>query len=96
MGDVTKWDAGQLQELEGNLRSAHAAVEETTSSLERDIEARLQDWEGGAREAYQVARAEWNAQIQKLNEILQQLGVAIQQIQEQYVASEQRNTSLFG
>ncbi|HEY8456260.1 MAG TPA: WXG100 family type VII secretion target [Actinopolymorphaceae bacterium] len=95
MSDYTQWDSASLQNLYANLKSAHAAVEQETQDLEQTLEAKLGEWTGDAREAYRQAKATWDKSVDDMNQVLLQLGNAIQQVEESYVGTERANQSLF-
>ena len=92
--NVTAWSAQALDELEANLRLAYRGVEDETNDLEKYIEGKLQDWTGDAREAYTDAKRQWEQAIRELNGVLDNLGVAVKNIHENYSSTERSNATI--
>lgn len=95
MGDVTKWSAAALEDLQSNLQTAHQTMEDATNELEQQLEAKLADWDGAAREAYHEAKAAWEASLHEFAEIIMSLNGAVAQIQEGLQTTEQNNARTF-
>ncbi|REF36562.1 WXG100 family type VII secretion target [Thermasporomyces composti] len=95
MTDFTRWNAEALDQLQANLRLAYRGVEDETNDLERELEQKLAEWSGEAREAYWQAKAQWEKAIGELNDVLAQLGAAVENIRTNYTATERANTTLF-
>lgn len=96
MGQVTKWDAGSLDELQANLQTAYSTMEESTTELEQKLQAKFETWEGDAREAYTEAKAQWDQALAEFNEVIQQLGQAVIQIKDSFQTTERSNAQTFG
>ena len=95
MSDFTKWDPAQLDQLQANLRLAYRGIEDETNDLEKALEAKLAQWEGSAKEAYWDAKAQWEKAISELNQVLGQLGAAVENIKSNYTETERSNSTIF-
>jgi WXG100 family type VII secretion target len=96
MGDVTKWSSQNLDEVSDILKKTYDGIESSTDTLEKSLEPLLETWEGGAKEAYFEAKTQWTAAQSELNDIIQQLAGAIQDVKGGFEGTEQSNTQLFG
>ena len=95
MSDFTRWDPAALDQLQANLRLAYRGVEDETNDLEKSLEAKLGEWDGEAKQAYWDAKAQWERAISELNDVLSQLGVAVENIKTNYTDTERSNTTIF-
>jgi WXG100 family type VII secretion target len=95
MSDFTRWDPAALDQLQANLRLAYRGIEDETNDLEKSLEAKLANWDGGAKEAYWDAKRQWEKAIQELNQVLGQLGAAVQNIKDNYTETERSNSTIF-
>jgi WXG100 family type VII secretion target len=95
MTDFTRWDPAALDQLQANLRLAYRGVEDETNDLEKALEAKLAEWDGDAKQAYWDAKAQWEKAIGELNDVLSQLGAAVENIKGNYTATERSNTGIF-
>jgi 6 kDa early secretory antigenic target len=95
MGEVTRWSAAALEDLQANLKTAHETMETATNDLEQQLEAKLTDWQGSAQEAYYAAKQEWEKALQEFNDIIMSLNGAVAQIQEGLQTTEQANAQSF-
>lgn len=64
--------------------------------LDSELRQLAQNWEGHAKEAYDVARAEWNDGMSGMNEILNALRMSVAQANATYQQMDQRNAGRFG
>jgi WXG100 family type VII secretion target len=95
MTDFTRWNAEALDQLQANLRLAYRGVEDETNDLEKALEDKLSEWNGEAKEAYWQAKAQWEKAIGELNQVLGQLGAAVENIKTNYTETERSNTTIF-
>lgn len=94
-GDYTRWSAGSMTQAVADLRTAYRLTEDELNDLETALEGKLQDWEGGARQAYWDAKRDWEQQTKELNAILEQLGAAVGDVHENYNAAEKDGVGIF-
>ena len=95
MSDFTRWDPASLDTLQANLRLAYRGVQDETDDLEKTLEGKLADWDGDARAAYTDAKAQWDKACRELNDVLGQLGAAVENIKQNYTDTERSNTTVF-
>ncbi|WP_335990287.1 WXG100 family type VII secretion target [Glycomyces sp. MUSA5-2] len=62
-----------------------------------DLGAKLDalEWEGEDQAAYDAQRAEWNQSMDKLNQILEAVGNAVDNARQRYLDTEQANARRF-
>ncbi|MEQ4206454.1 WXG100 family type VII secretion target [Actinopolymorpha sp. B17G11] len=95
MSDFTRFDPAALDQLQANLRLAYRGIQDETNDLEKALEAKLANWHGGARDAYTDAKAQWEKAISELNDVLGQLGAAVENIKVNYSETERSNQTIF-
>ena len=96
MTEFTQWDSGSLSQGAADLRLAYRGIEDELNDLEKALEAKLDLWEGDAKQAYWDAKAQWEQGTRELNNILERLGVAVTDIESNYSATERANQGIFG
>lgn len=93
---VIKVNSGGLQGLVSQMQTG---VNELRGML-ADMDSRLgplrENWEGSAKDSYQVAQRQWNTQIDEMNQLLQEVSAAVQTSNENYMAGETRNKQSWG
>lgn len=90
--------AGQLKVSFGALETAAADIQGSASQiqgrldqLDRELAPLRSDWTGSASEAYQVAKAKWSQAITDMQQLLAQIGSAVQQSNSEYQTAERAN-----
>ena len=86
---------GGMQSGQENFVAAHKALETTLSELEHDMEAKLAEWDGAARQEYLRAKAEWRAAADHMAMVLANLGSVIGTGQENYGGAERSGVNLW-
>jgi WXG100 family type VII secretion target len=94
-GDYTRWSAGSMSQGVADMRMAYRATEDELNDLESALEGKLQEWEGGAREAYWVAKREWEEATRDLNAVLEQLGAGVENVHQNYDQAERDGVGIF-
>lgn len=76
-----------MEEAANVMRSSSKTIEDRLSELA----SRLQkiDWEGGDREAYLAHKAKWDQAIADMNQLLHQIGGAVETARQGYGDVEQ-------
>lgn len=95
MSDTTTYDSAALQQLAADLRLAYRGISDELDDLEKSLESKLAMWDGEARGAYTDAKRQWDQKTVELNTILQQIGAAVENTNENYTRTEKDNTSMF-
>ncbi|WP_035702664.1 WXG100 family type VII secretion target [Glycomyces tenuis] len=88
-----KLSYSELEAATAQIASESGAINDTLSELASRLDAL--NWEGSDKEAYEGQRAEWNQSIGKLNEILEQVGTAVNNAKIRYAETEAANAARF-
>lgn len=96
MGDVTKWSSQNLDEVSDVLKKTADGIESSTDALEKSLEPLLETWTGATKDAYFDAKQQWTQAQAELNDIIVQLGAAIQEVKGGFEGTEKSNEALFG
>jgi WXG100 family type VII secretion target len=94
-GDYTRAVFGSLAQGEADFARIYAQVQQTTQTLESQLNASLQAWDGQARDAYAVARAKWQAAEANMAAVLNNLRVVAGEANVNYQATESSNAGLW-
>lgn len=95
MSDYTAWNSEGLTQGAADLRLAYRGIRDSLNDLEKALEAKLGEWSGEAREAYTDAKRQWNEGANGLNDILDNLNLAVENIHSNYSATERANQGIF-
>ncbi|GAA1559567.1 hypothetical protein GCM10009678_48170 [Actinomadura kijaniata] len=87
---------GGLTEGEAQFTQAARALMDELSDLEGKLKTKLNQWEGGAQEAYWRFQKEWDTAAKDMQNVVAQLGVAIRDAHDNYQAAERANTGIWG
>lgn len=88
MSDFTQVNAGAMQQGIGDLQTAYNGTESTLTDLEQQLEASLAQWDGGAREAYGVAKAKWDQAANHMAQVIQKMQTTLTSISDNYDSNE--------
>jgi len=94
--DYTRAVFGSLAAGEADFARIYAQVQQTTQTLESQLNSTLAQWDGQAKEAYAVARAKWQAAEANMAAVLNNLRAVAGEANVNYQATEAANASLFG
>lgn len=90
--------SGRIQVAFGELENARGAIQAVWSNISReldDLKRYLQPlvatWSGDASVAYQAHQAKWDRAAAELNQVLNQIGVALGASNENFQAAEKAN-----
>lgn len=90
--------AGQLKVNFGALETAAADIQASANQiqarldeLDRELAPLRADWTGSASEAYQVAKTKWTQAVNDMQQLLAQIGTAVQQSNSEYQSAERAN-----
>ncbi|WP_083999154.1 WXG100 family type VII secretion target [Actinomadura kijaniata] len=87
---------GGLTEGEAQFTQAARALMDELSDLEGKLKTKLNQWEGGAQEAYWRFQKDWDTAAKDMQTVVAQLGVAIRDAHDNYQAAERANTGIWG
>ena len=94
--DYTRAVFGSLAQGEADFARIYAQVQQTTQTLESQLNASLNQWDGQAKEAYAVARAKWQAAEANMAAVLNNLRVVAGEANVNYQTTEAANANLWG
>lgn len=64
--------------------------------LVRDLDARRDQWSGATQQAYLASRAQWEASLREMRELLAAIGQAVAQANQSYREADLRGSQRFG
>ncbi len=99
-----------MSTADGTIRVDHAALDQAAADMAqkvREIAARLDDleaelaplragWSGQAREAYDVAKRQWDAAMHEMHALLDEAGRAVSRSNAEYRARDLAGAARFG
>lgn len=86
-----KVNFGALETAAADIQSSAGQIQSRLDQLDRELAPLRADWTGAASESYQVAKAQWSRAITEMQQMLQQLGVAVNQSNQEYQSAERAN-----
>jgi WXG100 family type VII secretion target len=87
MGEIHV-DFGSLQAGEAGIRNNYAKLTGTLDQLESGLQPMISSWSGAAQESYLQCKKQWDDASGALAQILSNIGSAVGQAHENYVAAE--------
>jgi 6 kDa early secretory antigenic target len=89
---------GEILVTFGELESARSAIQTTWANISREmddlkryLQPMVETWTGEAASAYQAHQAKWDRSAADLNQVLNQIGVALGTSNENYQVGEAAN-----
>lgn len=82
-------------QLSADIANNAKGISQELDSLDSQVRALIDQWDGSAQEAYYRAQNDWNRRIQEMNQILGRISTTTQQIADQYVESDNRSAARF-
>ncbi len=96
MGDGIKVGGAGIDNLVQDMKTGLGALEQRLADMKKDLSPYVEQWDGSARAAYRQAQLDWDKQIDECRALLEDVRLAVVQSKEDYLAGEQRNTSMWG
>lgn len=94
-GEFTRVDFGGMSQGQADFMATHSALQNTLDDLERDLETKLSQWDGAARQEYQRAKQQWRAAAADMANVLQNLGGVIGTGNENFTGAERTGQSIW-
>jgi WXG100 family type VII secretion target len=94
MGLPISVDYGAMEEAAMVIRNSSKTIEERLSDL--DSQLKKIEWEGGDREAYLAHKTKWDQAIADMNQILHQIGGAVETARQGYGDVESQGMRAWG
>jgi WXG100 family type VII secretion target len=83
-----------LEAATAEIASRSGSMTSTLADLRTQLDAL--DWEGADKAAYEEAKAQWDSSFEKINDILEAVGRAVENAKERYRETEAANAGRFG
>jgi WXG100 family type VII secretion target len=87
MGEIHV-DFGSLQAGEQGIRNNYAKLTTTLEQLTSDLQPMISTWSGAAQESYLQCKRQWDDASAALSLVLSNIGTAVGQAHENYIAAE--------
>jgi WXG100 family type VII secretion target len=94
MGSRISMSYEQLEAATAEIASRSGSMTSTLADLRTKLDAL--EWEGADKAAYEESKAQWDASFEKINDILEAVGRAVENAKERYRETEAANASRFG
>lgn len=91
-----KVDFAALDAGSGDIRTAARNLRGSVADMDSGIKKMQGQWDGEAKAAYQAAQEKWNSAMEDINQLLEEVGGAVDQARAEYHAAEQRNIARNG
>jgi len=91
-----KVNFGGLDAAAADIQSSARQVEGRLDQLESELAPLRSDWTGSASEAYQAAKAKWDAGMSDIKLLLAEIGAGVSQSNTDYQSAENANRSRWG
>jgi len=78
-----------------SIQTTFQALQATLEDLEQQLQPMLGSWSGAAREAYAVQKQNWEQAATGMASVLQRMGLAVGDAQENYTLTENTNRNRF-
>ena len=86
----------QIAEASSNIATTQKSVDQLLDDLKSRLQSIRQSYEGEARAAWEQTQQQWDTAAADLNQVLAQIGTAVQQAGENYQQAEKANVSRWG
>jgi early secretory antigenic target protein ESAT-6 len=86
----------QIAEASANIGSTAKTVDSLLDDLKSRLNPIRESYTGEARAAWEATQQQWDTAAADLNQVLAQIGTAVQQAGENYQAAEKANVSRWG
>jgi WXG100 family type VII secretion target len=93
--DGLRVNHADLDAAADDLRRTVNAIDDRLSRLEQELAPLRSDWTGNAQQAYQTAKAKWDAAMQEMKTLLAETGSTVTQSNQEYMAADQRGAASF-
>ena len=87
---------GELENARGSIQTTWTNISQELDDLKRYLQPLVETWSGEASTAYQAQQAQWDRSAGDLNQVLNQIGVALGTSNENFQAAERANTARYG
>ncbi len=95
MSEYTRAVFGSLEQGQADFTRTYASLQAEVSGLDAQLRSSLAAWDGNAQQAYYTAKAQWDAAMANMAQVLSQLGAVIGTANSNYQSAEATNTALW-
>jgi early secretory antigenic target protein ESAT-6 len=95
-GDSIKVSFGAVENLGSSIDAQVQQIEGQLETLRSAINKLAGEWQGGAQDAFRAVENNWNSSADDLTQVLNRIATAVHTASEQYQATENKNTAVWG
>jgi 6 kDa early secretory antigenic target len=95
MGEYTLAQFTALEQGQADFQGTYNSLQGTIDTLESQLHANLDQWEGSAQEAYYAAKTKWDNAMSNMQGVLNQIAAVIGTASDNYQHAESANTALW-
>jgi WXG100 family type VII secretion target len=85
-----------LAQTADDLAATVSAMAARLAQLDQELAPLRTEWIGSAQEAYVMAKARWDVEIERLSSSLSLVRLAVMQSAAQYAEADRRGAAMFG
>lgn len=93
MGSRIAMSYEELEAATAEIASRSGSMTSTLADLRTQLDAL--DWEGADKASYEEAKAQWDSSFEKINDILEAVGRAVDNAKQRYADTEAANAARF-
>ena len=93
MGTRIAMSYEELEAATAEIASRSGSMTSTLADLRTQLDAL--DWEGADKASYEEAKAQWDSSFEKINDILEAVGRAVDNAKQRYADTEAANAARF-
>lgn len=86
----------QVTMMAGEIRKGATGIRDELTTLEQKVGQLSAAWGGDAKESYAIAQRQWTQALGELQELLERIAGATEQISSGYVDTDNRAAQRFG
>lgn len=95
MSEYTRAVFGSLEQGQADFTRTYTSLQTEVSDLDAQLRSSLAAWDGHAQQAYFTAKAQWDAAMANMAQVLSQLGAVIGTANSNYQSAEAANAALW-
>jgi WXG100 family type VII secretion target len=78
------------------VKATAGRIEAQLNDLKQGVQRIAQSWEGSAQEGYRARQAQWDSSAADLHQVLSQISSALENAAQNYTATENKNSAIWG
>jgi 6 kDa early secretory antigenic target len=96
MSEYTRAVFGSLEQGQADFTQTYTTLQAEVNGLDTQLRSSLSAWDGQAQQAYYTAKAQWDAAMASMAQVLSQLGAVVGTANSNYQGAEAANSALWG